>query len=296
METNQFIRATVGVVVVFLVIIAVAIPIIGGFTESSPGVAETNKEMEDPNLSLYVLEPDTVVTFENAKATIGDWEFQFHNSSSFFCIGATGFSITMLNSGTIMTCFNGSVQTVDGGQATITFNGSSIQLQGINVNYTGSSSSAVAVLENQTTKPDWASSEDYVQISDYSTGLDLNAYVNSNSVIYANSGNLGTFLIGTYDDMIMNVDTGLGGMEISFDTETAGDAIHLTSYTPSGPMAGSDYNIFVPATYYTELPIEPQISGPAADMVNLVPLLLIVGLIIAAVAAFITLKSRGGGA
>lgn len=35
METNQFIRATVGVVVVFLVITAVAIPIIGGFQGSA---------------------------------------------------------------------------------------------------------------------------------------------------------------------------------------------------------------------------------------------------------------------
>ena len=51
METNQFIKATVGVVVVFLVIIAVAIPIIGGFTESSLGETGTNTGVSDPDAS-----------------------------------------------------------------------------------------------------------------------------------------------------------------------------------------------------------------------------------------------------
>ena len=45
-----------------------------------------------------------------------------------------------------------------------------------------------------------------------------------------------------------------------------------------------------------DIDIVVEESNPIMDMINLVPLLLVVGLIIAAVAAFITLKSRGGGA
>lgn len=287
MEIDNVIKVTVGVVIAIIMVVAFAIPVFSGFTESNPGVPGTNAGMDDPDYSLYVLEPNTTITFtknnDEGTVTIGDWTTQITNDGVYFAIATTGFSISMISNSTIMAIFKGSMQVVGGDQATIIYNGSSIELQSANVNFNGDASDVVAVLEKQSAKPDWAKNDEYVQISNYSSNKELDAYVNPESVIYASAGNTGILLFGTYNNMVVNVDSGLGERSISFETQTTGDAIHLISYTPSESSAY--YNMFVPATYYLELPVKAQVSGAIATIIDILPLIMVVGIMVAVAGA-----------
>lgn len=301
METNQFVMATVGIVVVFLVIITAAIPIIGGFTESSPGETAENSAVSDITTSLYTVNDGTTfsITMDELNklyvngAIYGEYSFVLFDDyvlpisssiTSLFIPEQTTaaiireMSLTVNDSG-----ITGTITTVSP-TSTISINSTDPVYLALDHEYND-------------VAPEWATPiDDMVLVSTDSSTID--AYVNSDSDIITLrlDGYITGFWTGTYDDLVPH--GSVGNSSPAFTAENNDGVVHLTGVSGAGDGSMGDtlLNIFVPKTYYSILPVEPQVSGPVADMVNLVPLLLVVGLIIAAVAAFITLKSRGGGA
>ena len=297
METNQFIKATVGVVVVFLVIIAVAIPIIGGFTESSPGETGENSDMSGANRSLYSIEDAAAIVLTLGNPTtmkINDDTIELENDGGISSIFTDEMSVGYTPNNDLL-FIQDNVFDSFSGTATINFDGSHLSITYDDTTKEFDPDYLYVIIPKQTSKPIWAGEIDYVQISTNNGESTVNAYVNAASTIVASATGSPVPFVGTYDDVKQVVLPFPMEQNYAFNYEDLGTYIKLNSYTINGE-AGSQYYTFVPTTYYMELPVEPQVSGPVADMVNLVPLLLIVGLIIAAVAAFITLKSRGGGA
>ena len=283
METNQFIKATVGVVVVFLVIIAVAIPIIGGFTESSPGETGTN-EYTSGNYAVYIPKAGTSITLTDGALNINGEDFINYNSTISFgncmlSLLSDYYSIEIFGDQYLINSTHAFNLTYDGNRVTgiietTTKGDLSIDTETAIYLQNKSDSDADYV---------WAETALYA----WSDGTDY--HTNSNTVLYAVYSNV-AFYRGTVNDMIYY---GTGDESMTITTTAAGDDSLIITGVSTTTL---DTHLYVPETYYAVEPVEPQVSGPVADMVNLVPLLLIVGLIIAAVAAFITLKSRGGGA
>lgn len=312
METNQFIKATVGVVVVFLVIIVVAIPIIGGFTESSPGeMAENASTIETTDDTfLAALSPGaTVSVTETEQMTINGNELPISFGSS------TNLGYSYIVTKDIVICVNGANSTM------VTYNNDVVLNPfPVNLNWSGTELSASFINTNASNEPvsftvpctemfiygiagadfdmnsmlnQIGAGPEYAKLEE-SGGTPV--YVNQDTMVIVPSNNRLLFGIGTYDNVEYNILPSGSSPSISFSLgEPDGSAIQLTGYENSGNLPA--YKVaYVPMVYYISEPTEAQVSGPVADMINLVPLLLIVGLIIAAVAAFITLKSREGGA
>lgn len=291
METNQFIKATVGVVVVYLVIIAVAIPIIGGFTESSPGETGTN------SAGLYygaeLNEGTTISVQTTGTVTINDTVVSLNNVSV-FTLANSDFYLTCTDNNSRIsldpsqdsaaTYAGGISLTYGDGKITGTYVENTAEQETVDVDVPLNGPLFIVITGQDPTQFSFGGERFAMMMS--SSGPSI--YVNPDTTIYAfrSGGSSDRYSIGTYDDM-----TAFFGGTISFTEGTPdGSAIQLTGYQ------GSNMLVFAPTAYYIEMPVEPQVSGLVADMVNLVPLLLIVGLVVAVVGMFVYWRAdRGGG-
>ena len=304
METNQFIKATVGVVVVFLVTIAVAIPIIGGFTESSPGETGTNTGVSDPEWGIYGMEDGTTITKAN---TNGDVLFNgTAQQAAETYLFTESYCLRLTDGGDFYLPYNGPADVAD------IIRSMNLSIQGdilagtVDIMSVGGESGPRTLSDklNFVLSSDAESCMTDIGYVPVNAGTaDMNPfYVNQNSEIigfYFDAAHLYGLYTGSYDSLqhihIPNGTATPPTMSLTIGTSDR-DATQITGFTTDPDLGNKKLYLFVPSEYYIEVPVVPQVSGPVADMVNLVPLLLIVGLIIAAVAAFITLKSRGGGA
>ena len=299
-QVNPFISKVIGVVVVLIVIVSVAVPAISYFTTPNPGESGENVEVADASLSLFELKPNSTVEIaggDSPTMTINGTVYDRPDPNNPFAVVCESLTATVSTTGTPYVYHqNGASNSGNDGRLEIEYDGTKLDY-GFGIVKTVFANHVYILIDKTDVAPDWAIGTAYVQISaDTDESKTVSAYVNHDSEIVAFRDNYysnGACFFGSYDEMRENTWQMGSHQTLELTYEPVGDAFHITGYVVDPSDTAT---IFVPLEYYTELPDDGMVSGPAADLIKLVPLLLVVGLIIAAVAAFITLKSREGGA
>lgn len=301
-QVNPFISKVIGVAVVLIVIVSVAVPTISYFTTPNPGESGENVEVTDASLSLFELKPNSTVEItggDNPTMTINGTVYDApdpNNPFAVVCESLTA-SVDVRYNTPYIFYQNSASNPGSNGRIVIEYDGTKLDYGFKTADKTVFANHVYILINKTDVAPDWATGTTFVQISaDTDESKTVSAFVNHDSEIVAFRDNYysnGACFFGSYDDMAENTWMFGSHQTLEFTYEPVGDAFHITGYVVDPSDTAT---IFVPLEYYTELPDDGMVSGPAAGLINLVPLLLVVGLIIAAVAAFITLKSRGGGA
>lgn len=286
METNQFIKATVGVVVVFLVIVAVAIPVISGINVGTTTTLDVEGQryslIEDPISISKVSSDSSGITLD-----INGVEHTYTEQQIVMEVVAYGFKMTVVEP--------------RGGSDDFS----------VQVGYTTERGSSTFFLNKITLEAD--------HFTNVPTGMDYTlfgpAYLKDDSGRYAlftgesvdvpidvtfigiNSDEFG-INSGLFENGIMTKYNNKEQSDISdnYDKEPfeiSDGMIHITMPVIYWPPDIGSFDMLVIPLEYT---VVSDSDAAIISILNIIPLLLIVGLIIAAVAAFITLKSRGGGA
>lgn len=300
-QVNPFISKVIGVVVILIVIVSVVVPTISYFTTPNPGESGENVEVADASLSLFELKPNSTVVIaggDNPTMTVNGTVYDAPDPNNPFAVVCESLTATFRTTDTPCVYHQNGAATSSTRQIEIEYDGTKLDYSVGTPDKKTVFANHVYILINKTdVAPDWATGTAYVQISaDTNESKTVSAYVNHDSEIVAFRHEYyynGACFFGSYDEMRENTWKFGSHQTLELTYEPVGDAFHITGYVVDPSDTAT---IFVPLEYYTELPDDGMVSGPAADLIILVPLLLVVGLIIAAVAAFITLKSRGGGA
>lgn len=277
---------------VLIVIVTVAVPILAGFTESHPGETGENVEISDASTSLFELKPDSTVNITVSDDVVtmtinGTTTYTNNNPDNPYAAISKNFTATTVRGNTYIYYENvasqTSTKTID-----ISFDGTKATVdRGRPEVLTFSVDHIYVVVDKTDVTPNWAIDTTYVMVSNAQGSNAIDAYVNSDSTIVAcrsNYDNIGACFIGTYDNIIENTWHFGDHQTLSFTYESDGDAIHLTSYevNPSDTAI-----IYVPSDYWIEMPDDGQVSGPVADMINILPLIFVIGALIGAVGLFI---------
>ena len=283
METNQFIKATVGIVVVLLVIIAVAIPIFSGIQLGNL----TTVDLEGDRYS-QIEDPVTITVVNNDSSGITlkiDDKEQLYTEAQPITDIVGYLNIRVLGS-------------LDSGLS-------------IQIGVTTTSSMAYPILK--------AESESVTIGSNYIESKNGNFDLAGPVYIKDDSGGYVLFTGETADIPVSMTFIGLAGATYgaacTFENgvivqvgNKIGDEISSLVNTEPFDVEDGFVKAILPTTIQTSVfeitaLIVPQEDGEISNIeaainsiLNIIPILMIVGLIIAAVAAFITLKSRGGGA
>lgn len=302
MDISRMTTAIVAIVVMVIVVVTVAVPILTGFTESSPGETGTNTQVSNPEWGIYGMEDNTTITKANISADIlfngvapqatsiyiftDNYCVRFTNDNDYYIqYNGTNKDVNMIEAADLSISngiLAGTVTVLNtGGGGTTMISDRLIFVMSNEAERCMTDIGYVAINSGTSDMTPFFINEDRdiygIYIKSFPSGLYMGPY-----------GSIQTFYV-PYNQTTpptMSLSTGMSD----------GDAMQITGFTTDPALGNDKIYLFVPSEYYIEVPVVPRVSGPVADMVNLVPLLLIVGLIIAAVAAFITLKSRGGGA
>lgn len=286
MEIDNIVKVTVGAAVVIIMIVAFAIPVMSGFTESSDGETGTNTPTtnidDDPSKGLFELKPGITLTWDGGVTTVNG-DTVTTDASHFTMFAFDGIQVGVTSMYAILYESSGLSQIQE---ITAVWDGSTLSVTTNNDNFTVASAYAFMMYYPSQSVPsgDWISDNDYVMIYDFdaSTPTFQPAYVNEDTII-VNMGAAGKQNIGTYDDI---PPLGSGDM-IEFTTgDSEGSAIQLTGATGEGLLA-----VFVPETYYISEPVEAQVSGAAATIIDIMPLIMILGAVVATVATFTYYRS-----
>lgn len=301
-QVNPFISKVIGVVVVLIVIVSVAVPTVSYFTTPNPGESGENVEVADASLSLFELKPNSTVEITSGDSptmTVNGTVYDAPDPNNPFAMVCESLTASVnVETGTPYIYYQNSAVGSTTEQIEIEYDGTKLDYSIATPDKKTVFANHVYILINKTdVAPDWATGTAYVQISaDTNESKSVSAYVNHDSEIVAFRDDYyfnGACFFGSYDEMRENTWKFGSHQTLELTYEPVGDAFHITGYVVDPSDTAT---IFVPLEYYTELPDDGMVSGPAADLIKLIPLLLVVGLIIAAVAAFVTLKSRDGGA
>lgn len=282
---------------VLIVIVTVAVPILAGFTESHPGETGENVEISDASTSLFELKPDSTVNItvsddDAVTMTInGTTTYTNNNPDNPYAAICKNFTATTARGNTYVYYENVAKQTstktidisYDGTKATIDTGTLSILTFSVDHIY--------VVVDKTDVIPNWAIDTTYVMVSNAQGSNAIDAYVNSDSTIVAcrsNYDSIGACFFGTYDDMVENSYKFGNHQTLNFTYEPIGDAIHLTAYAVDPSDTAT---VYVPLDYYVELPDDGQVTGPAADIINILPLIFAVGAVVFAIGAFIYNRS-----
>ena len=284
METNQFIKATVGVVVVFLVIVAVAILVISGINVGTT----TTLDVEGQRYSL-IEDPITIseVSSDSSSITIdiAGVEYTYTEGQLMSEIIGYGFDIAIIEPESAVSEFSLMLHYITPtGSESFYFSNLTIEADHFVRNnmsydlfgpaYIKDDSGGYALI-----------TEGSVDVPAHSTfiGMTANSY-DSISGLFEN-GIMTKYGTDEQDEIPSNYD--------KEPFEISNGMIHITMpviYWP--PDIGSFDMLIIPLEYT----VVSDSDAAIISILNIIPLLMIVGLIIAAVASFITLKSRGGGA
>lgn len=297
MHTTGFLKLTVGVIVVFLIIIAVATPIISNIHIAS--------ETENPGSIQrfeYVSGEHTILTGDSASDPyiIDGVEYDDYDGYIFVAPylkiisgNNNDLSITYVSSESPNRIgesdYRGEIKISD---SQISFDP---ECDGYDtIDYTGT---AIVIDANGSLSMFDSNVVSWVTVN----SIDTVYYVSGFGAGYipftdGTSGELGSFVLTNpptdrssmvYINMYSFVDNGDGTVQFATDPQI--EVRHGISYPSTDEIPG---RIIAPLTYSTASESDKTLDS----IIQLVPLLMVVGLVVSVSAAFITLKSRGGGA
>lgn len=279
-------KAAIGVAVCVIMLTVVVTPILGEFTEHSDGETGTNEG--ETGYTLFRIEPGTTITYNSidAKTVVNIGGTPIDYSSQYLAIMSESLvigcdhglfpNISIDHYINLSTVFS---LTYDGSTVTGTLGDTpeTIAVGDMYLMFSGSLSANSNLSESG-----------YVYVSE--AGLPVHVNADDLLFVFFNT-NSGFFFEGTYDSMEFYGDGTFIDNTVTFTAgATDGEAIELTAIEVSNKYV--EAVIFVPETYVITPPVEAQVSGPMASIIDLVPLIIAVGLIIATVAVtYVSVKS-----
>lgn len=287
METNQFIKATVGIVVVFLVIVAVAIPVISGInvgTTTTLDVEGQRYRLIEDQISVSEVSSDS----SSIILDINGVEYTYSEEQIIMEVIGYGFKMTVVEPRGAMDDFSVQLSYISNTGGSGTFYVSNITIE----------ADHFTNLRNGISTTLWGP----VYLKDDSGGYALFTGESVDVPIGVTFIGINTDKFGTNSGLFENGimtkynNKEQGDISDNYDTEPfeiSDGMIHITMpviYWP--PNLGSFDMLIIPLEYT----VVSDSDAAIISILNIIPILMIVGLIIAAVAAFITLKPRGGGA
>lgn len=272
MEIDNIVKVTVGAAVVIIMIVAFAIPVMSGFTESSPGETGTN-EYTSGNYAVYIPKAGTSITLTDGALNINGEDFIDYNSTISFgncmlSLMSDYYSIEIFGDQYLRSSTHAFNLTYDGNRVTGIIETTTKGDLSIDTE------TAIYLENNSDSDADyvWAETALYA----WSDGADY--HTNSNTVLYAIYGNV-AFYRGTVNDMIYY---GTGDESMTITTTAAGDDSLIITGVSTTTL---NTYLYVPETYYAVEPVEPQVSGAAATIIDILPLIMVVGVLVAVVGA-----------
>lgn len=297
MNTGALIRAIIAIIVAFVVTFVVAVPILSTFTETHPGELGENVEIADATTSLFELRPDSTVNItvgddDTVTMTVNGTAYTSRDMDNPYAVICKNFTATTTDSGTVIIHRENVAGSSSSGVINVSYDGAEVTVGTVTKEYTYAVDHVYVVTDQTDVIPDWAVDTRYVMISNNANeSWTIDAYVNRDSVIVAGRDgyqSIGAFFLGTYDDMMENTWHFGDHQTLTFTYENEGDAIHLTSYTVDPSDTAT---VYVPLEYYVELPDDGLVTGPTADIINIIPLIFSVGAVLFAAGAFVYYRS-----
>ena len=274
MEIDNVIKVTVGAAVAIIMVVAFAIPVFSGFTESSQGSEAANNGGSAASLGvLYDLsEGQTIELNTTSKTTtvnegspqemlptsiITDTIVMTWIANGDYHLRIGDVFESDLYSNITLSYDNGVIS----GTATPT-DGEPVDINEPTKRFVMYVEKELNGIQTQT---------DY-QVS---IGLTTSGWVNENTTVYAVSSNI-TIGWGDYKTILMKSASSDNPDETITPEiiETNGDAICIKIPLSVGYL-------YVPTDYYIELPNEPEVSGAAATIIDILPLIMVVGILVA---------------
>lgn len=280
MEIDNIVKVTVGAAVVIIMIVAFAIPVMSGFTESSPGETGTNTPTSD-QIAAYIPKSGTTFDFDTDTATIDSTNYQPYQIES---ISFDNYNISYDGS-YIVRIFDSSETISTALEVNLTYDGSRVTGT---VMYRGSSVSDYPVLSidvydpnllvytRNMDSPTWAE-QTWVEWDESGT-----YYIDPDSFLFIGISNEG-YIRGTLDNLTTYY---LSNPDAQANIETSAtdnESLEIIGFTTTPELSSTHF--MVPQTYHTVQPVEPQVSGAAATIIDILPLIMVVGVLVAVVGA-----------
>ena len=304
MNIGNMARSIIGVTVVMIVIITVAIPIIGQFTEEGEGTSGTNPYYtplgtadESPSMYYYLIDNANTLEWDTSSGfTLNDeplgsatqWYVYIFNLSEqtqyvirslpgedkvFLFENGSGSSTAMIEH---MRVENGLLYTDDSDYLQV--NAGTVLFGWVG---------PIDALDSQ---------QSYIQIlgadASGTKTLDESLYVNDGDVLFALFGIFAN--IGLADEPrvelgdIGNVGSRWNDVTLNL-AATDNDSFKIDSVSYSKYYLDSTDKLMLvfPPTYYTELKSDAPVSGATGDIIAIIPLIMVVGVLIGAVGLFV---------
>ena len=303
MDIGSMARSIIGVAVVIIVIITVAIPIIGQFTEEKPGVLSTNPydtafdPDDSPTQYYYYLieETDTIEWNSDAGYTINGEHLNTDDVSL-----ATIYIVDSSN----LYSFNYSNTT---GRFALYVNneglaeGGTYEFQILNgIVYTDIPDypqlNATHMLIKISVIVDALSSRQsclVIDIYGHPGGgvIDEPLFINNNDVLFALTSS--TYLSVKFAEglsiefgRIGNANKNWSDVTLNL-VATDNDSVKLDSISFVRQSPAANLTIVFPSEYYTDLKSDAPVSGATGDIIAIIPLIMVVGVLIGAVGLFV---------
>lgn len=296
METGDLTKSIIGVAVVVIVIVTVAIPILGQFTKAGEAEIETNTTIGADGFYFYIFPMGTDFQITSDGATAGDVDI----SQGFVSLTARyaddqnyqGFCIRYESTGvTVWNQRSGSGSSGSSGSATITDD--TIQSRVVGTPY--------LLISQNPEVPNGS-----IQYSAHCYYVTDSSHVTFDADMFADIGDT-IFIASDYNGIvdgrnmrIQQATVNSAGDTLSFpglyddevctvDTDATGDeSVGLTILNAYMPYNKDPVFILLAPAEYTKVSQTPaMIEGPVAEIVDIIPLIMVVGVLIGAVGLFV---------
>lgn len=291
METDNIVKVTVGAAVVIIMIVAFAIPVMSGFTESSPGETGTNTGVSNPEWGIYGVEDGTTITKTGSSADIlfngvapqatsiyiftDNYCVRFTDDNDYYIpYDGTAQDVNIINTADLSInngILSGTVKVINtSGSGNTTISDRLIFVISDEAESCMTDIGYVAVNSGTSDMTPFFINEDRdiygIYIDTFPSGLYMGPY-----------GSIQTFYVpySQTTPPTMSLSTGMSD----------GDAMQITGFTTDPDLGNKELYLFVPSEYYIEVPVVPQVSGAAATIIDILPLIMVVGVLVAVVGA-----------
>lgn len=274
MEINGFMKALMAVIIAVIMVVLVAVPILTGFTEVGPGeTAENNTwtgqggrvgyiTLDMPLEVVCEVTPDTSVDV----FTINGVPAQIHSYS------------------TELTCY---FYFENGGAIAIKNGDIGVRDKGSQPVYWGKERLVITegeVYLDSSKKEGFSNPRGVFNVScEAFDGMQLYGLIENDVQFFVNEGTV------CYDYAIGRSAVAVEGEVTMTDIGGSGTSATPIIFTSEGNYLSATwtYALIVPVEYYTTPSTPAQVSGAVADLIDVVPLIMVVGVVVATVGVFL---------